>query len=220
MAINAKKLILPLLISLSSVFFLSGCDDDDVEEACVAGKIESCDCENARGVRTCKTDSSGWGDCNCSGSSCGAEISELSSCQGCYCSEEQNTCYANEDCLDLLNCVNDCDEDESCQSECAEQYPEGVDALVSLLDCRDKSCATYTDCESNISDFSTCLECYCDDELAVCNANNDCTDLLHCLNDCEDESCRGACAEQYPDGVSDLLDVLYCRDDYCSDYMD
>ena len=46
-----------------------GDDDDDVTQYCVPGTVQECPCGDGvpDGTQVCLEDSSGWGDCECSG---------------------------------------------------------------------------------------------------------------------------------------------------------
>lgn len=205
-----------------------GCKDEKV--SCVNGKMESCPCPNgANGIQTCKNGQ--WAVCDCTGdgdedtdADCVNSISDFDSCLDCYCGDEMNVCEDNADCQDLLSCLNVCGSDADCQATCASDFPDGVNDLVEVLDCRDTSCTDYmTDagCEADVTDFDSCLSCYCEDYLIECETESDCLDLLYCLGDCAetDTVCQEECIINYADGVDPLINVLDCRDANCSDYL-
>jgi hypothetical protein len=57
------------------------------------------------------------------------------------CCAQLTACVDSSSCVSLLRCLNSCPEnDAACVNRCAAQYADGVDPLLSLLDCRDVSC--------------------------------------------------------------------------------
>ncbi len=69
-------------------------------------------------------------------------------------------------------------------------------------------------------DLIDCVECYCEEEIDICESNPHCLDLDQCIFDCADNECIGDCAYDYPLGVDDFLAILDCRDENCSDYQE
>ena len=70
------------------------------------------------------------------------------------------------------------------------------------------------------------MQTYCADECNACAANDDCLDLIDCLNYCSNAYCQQDCLDMHPSGSNDLLELLgsdssclgiYCSYGECSD---
>ena len=210
-----------LIAMIGIVFFAAASCKDEQANSCIPNQTVVCDCANgARGVQTCTANGNSYSVCQCGpvATSCEDTVEDFNTCLDCYCEDEWNACDGNEECISLLYCLSDC-QDSDCDATCAETYSDGVDDFVAVLDCRDENCTAYQ-CE-DVYNFDTCLMCYCGDFVDTCDYNPDCIDLLYCISECDtsDATCQEACAADYPNGVNDLLNVFYCRDDYCWDYM-
>lgn len=58
------------------------------------------------------------------------------------CEQELNACVAEPDCLPLWNCLIDCPQGGlSCQSDCYDAYPDGIDTLETMFNCTSSACA-------------------------------------------------------------------------------
>lgn len=80
-------------------------------------------------------------------------------------------------------------------------------------DTDNKSCGfteSYPPCQD-------CFNTYCCDEGQQCINNQACTSLLACMADCnaDDSECAALCLSSYPNGYTDLIAVLDCRNDLC-----
>ncbi len=64
----------------------------------------------------------------------------LAACAEQYCPSETEAC--TDPCQNMLDCLNACG-DETCESNCAVTYPDGVQPLTLLLSCMGTNCAEY-----------------------------------------------------------------------------
>ena len=74
-------------------------------------------------------------------------------------------------------------------------------------------------CADDVSDYTSCMDCYCEDEQDACNDNADCVTLEGCVDDCGDDTdCTADCSTASPNGVDDLIALFDCRDADCAEY--
>lgn len=78
-------------------------------------------------------------DANVSASAC--DMGTCQECQQCSmqtaagtCMDEASACAGNQQCIDLINCLNGCT-DQPCVDNCAATYPNGVDPYITLASC-------------------------------------------------------------------------------------
>ena len=74
---------------------------------------------------------------------CSQRVSDLASCRDCFCYDEYRACMDDSDCSVLSVCMNNCEEDESCQNDCISAYMDGYDELVELGYCAMDYCDEY-----------------------------------------------------------------------------
>ena len=234
---------------LLSASLWNSCKDE--EKTCVQGAQQTCSCaDGTTGVRVCTSDGS-YDACRCGGdadagggdadAACADDVDDFDSCMDCLCADEQADCNDNADCVSLTTCVNECGDDEACNTDCSNEYSAGVDDLVAVLDCRDDSCAEYTgadpgpgdtdtsdtdsgddiECADTVVDEGTCMDCYCQDPINECISDDDCGGLISCFAGCADDDvdCINTCYTDYSAG-EDLYDAIYaCDADYCLEYL-
>ena len=83
------------------------------------------------------------------GGSGGCSIqSSDAACDACMhdrCINECVACTSNTECVSLLECINGCGSNSTCQNSCANQYPSGIDDLMAFLGvggCLDTECGS------------------------------------------------------------------------------
>jgi hypothetical protein len=60
------------------------------------------------------------------------------------------------------------------------------------------NCPNAGNCEEDITDYTSCLDCMCPDEMDICKNNTACASLFDCVIDCgSDISCQSACTNQF-----------------------
>lgn len=84
-------------------------------------------------------------DCaaNACNSMCNNSLTALTACEKCLftsCSQQIDTCLANPDCNQLVQCAEACNGDLLCEGDCENQYPNGSDDANNLSDCQMNSC--------------------------------------------------------------------------------
>lgn len=121
-------------------------------------------------------------DCNsCSGEATG---------QGGACSAASQACFNDQQCSNLVQCLNGCNGNQNCINNCANQYPNGINKYNAVIDCICTTgcvseCATEcggtpSDCGLSSSDptCNTCLEGSCCNEAQACANNQTCVNCL------------------------------------------
>lgn len=136
------------------------------------------------------------------------------SCADIYCG-----CTENQTCLDFLSCVNPCNGDPACNSDCLASYADGISDAYLLIDCAGTTC--NGSCDSG-TDIPPCTECAletCEDEMNACFSTPSCLQLYDCLTGCPnlDLACQQACYDTYGDGVGVLQTALECIVVNCPD---
>jgi len=171
------------------------------------------------------------GACAAAGA-CDAAV-DCTTCQNCafdgVCRDELQTCALNTDCIDLANCINACPaNDPMCPTMCVQLSPNGFDDYVNITDCLfcqecTGSCGIdkvaygcQASCDNAMNDCNACFTCVtapgglCADDLAICQANPECTALSTCLNGCMDQACEAMCAQDHVDGIADYNAIIIC----------
>jgi hypothetical protein len=78
-------------------------------------------------------------------SSCKLQNMQLTSdpcdqCIGKSCCTQAQGCDGNAACMAILNCVQQCAGDQTCDQQCAQQHQDGVPALKQVATCMQNSC--------------------------------------------------------------------------------
>lgn len=151
-------------------------------------------------------------------------------CDNCInttCFSSCDACASNQVCLDLLTCIQGCD-DATCENTCRGQYAAGEAAFngfVGDTGCMSVSCADAcggsSGCGLTSSDTAcdTCMTTSCYNECASCSDTPDCLSLLDCLGACTDTTCEDSCINSYPNGYDPLMSLLGtggCLDVLCT----
>ena len=122
-----------------------GCDGQFQDFISCADNIDYC--ADYSGTDPCcdtadSCDLAGNDYCDCSGG-CAWEEDECA-CLVCideHCSTQEEACALSADCVNLIDCIIECGDDDACVEGCASTYSAGVDPLIALLDCRDERCS-------------------------------------------------------------------------------
>ena len=73
---------------------------------------------------------------------------------------------------------------------------------------------------SNNSDTAcdNCIATQCKSEIEQCKANNECVNLVNCIDGCNenDMNCINNCANTYPGGVQPFNTMIQCAENKCS----
>jgi hypothetical protein len=78
-------------------------------------------------------------------SSCnwGQSVPPCTQCLYSDCSTVMNACFADAECIPLLNCLNTCSPQSiQCQSQCYADHQSGIDPLQAVIDCSNTACST------------------------------------------------------------------------------
>ena len=73
---------------------------------------------------------------------------QCDTCLGQSCCAEDQTCGNDQDCMAFISCINGCFNqvdggvDQTCESDCEAQYPNGANELSNLDMCMQNSCAS------------------------------------------------------------------------------
>ncbi len=136
-------------------------------------------------------------------------------------------CQANVNCTALYNCITGCT-DQICENSCHVQHQDGIVDLYAAYDCL--AChpaACSQDCSSicpitaptvvgcNVGDCTTCAnsQCaaaVCATEVATCQANQACVNLVQCYQNCSTPGCFNVCDNLFPAGLTDLNAMVAC----------
>jgi hypothetical protein len=139
-------------------------------------------------------------------------------CDNCInttCFNSCDACASNQACLDLLSCIQGCD-DTTCENTCRGQYAAGeaaFNAFIGETGCMTVSCETAcgsSGCGLTSSDAvcDDCMSTRCFNECASCSNTPDCLTLLDCLGACTDATCENTCIDMYPNGYDPLMNLL------------
>ena len=126
-------------------------------------------------------------------------------------------------CLDLLNCIGECGNDQMCTNQCTMRAsPSATNLLLDLINCMQAN-----QCGSD----QTCIQDQCNTELFACATDQGtqmptpppmttietCMDLNGCLEECPDGDtvCNQNCVSNTPQDALDLFLALdECSDEY------
>jgi hypothetical protein len=158
------------------------------EDQCGNGK-----CESSEDPNNCPEDcGQGGGDdpvVECLQDECGGSFS---------------ACFSDEDCTELVNCLQQC-ESQQCEEQCYQKSSQsGVNMFIELIQCgQENQCfeddggsGEPTDPGSPSDDpVQQCLEEECGSEYQTCLNDDGCTEILVCLEQCEDgdQQCENGC---------------------------
>ena len=119
-------------------------------------------------------------------------------------------------CGEIYECMVSCGSDSTCSDNC---YYDGTSTgqiqLQALFTCLNDYCSTATD-------YQTCAETYCDDEINTCwsggTGSMTCEEAYFCMVDCgSDSDCQSDCFYSASEtGQVELSDMIGCMND-CSD---
>jgi V8-like Glu-specific endopeptidase len=166
------------------------CDNGETAATCpqdCGGTAVTCPngtCDNGETAATCPDD-------------CTATTGDCQTCVDGACGSQLNTCGASQACVDLYNCIGDC-QDQACADACVQQSPDGVTALQALYDCVDQQCAT--ECGGGTGTGTG------DDLWTACGTNGECPtnqtcvqtdDGNHCTLECTDTDGGTGCPDGY-----------------------
>jgi hypothetical protein len=144
------------------------------------------------------------------------------------CTDELSTCALNQDCVDLVACLEPC-MDQQCFDMCGMQFPNGIldyNSYVECLFCQECPTDCGTDpgacpvpCDSNMTQCDTCLACAldpagnCDDEDTICNNDPECSAIFACLNMCQpgDQMCADQCYNDHAAGIPAYNAWILCN---------
>jgi hypothetical protein len=71
---------------------------------------------------------------------------DLETCLNCSCMDESLTCFGNPDCLNLIYCLQMCEEaTDACLNDCIEIYSEGAIDFLAIVTCSDENCSDFYD---------------------------------------------------------------------------
>lgn len=145
----------------------------------------------------------GFGD-ECTGCLSGA-------CPSTYC-----TCYENDECLALIECVNVCSSD-ACQQMCFSAHPDGISDLYLLTDCAATECDSECPGNTTVDPCTKCIFEDCSSEMNTCLGDPECLALYTCLSDCgnNDLICQKGCYAAHGGAVAELQAVLDCSATKC-----
>ena len=112
-------------------------------------------------------------------------------------------CFTDEDCSELVGCLNQCD-GQQCEEKCYQESSQsGVNKLIELIQCgQQHHCFDDNGGPDNPTDTPPtddpvlqCLEEECSGEYGACLNDEACLAILVCLGDCEpgDQQCENGC---------------------------
>jgi hypothetical protein len=135
-------------------------------------------------------------------------------CQSCMetaCCNELANCSTGTACGDLLDCVEACAGDTTCQDGCMQTHSLGLTAAQALLNCDDNNCDT----ECALPGACGTTMSYTSEVLTQCVTDNCCATFDPCFNDPDCNACllnpEGAGC-----GTNTLFnDYLACMDTHC-----
>jgi len=132
-------------------------------------------------------------------------------CPSTYC-----TCYENDECLALIECVDACSSD-ACQQACFSAHPNGISDLYLLTDCAATSCDSECPGNAVVDPCTKCIFEDCSSEMNACLADPECLELYTCLSDCGDVDliCQKGCYAAHGGAVAELQAVLQCSATSC-----
>jgi hypothetical protein len=143
-----------------------------------------------------------------------------------YCAAETFECYSGDNtCLDVTNCLGNCDGDQVCEAVCEYESSPLAQAQFAQLD----ACGLSHNCNDD-----ACLAQFCGDEFTACVGGGSdglsCKLLVTCLIDCHyDEICALSCAPPMsPEAQAEadelgacaelaMCDVFACTAESCAD---
>ena len=135
-------------------------------------------------------------------------------CQDLYCG-----CYANQDCVVLIACLQACAaNDTTCQQKCFAQ-PSAMDHISEaflLGDCSAMPCMAECPGVTSAGACERCLFKQCPTEMNTCLSDADCYAILNCAIKCppNDFNCAFACGNGKPQSAVDkALKVQACSAD-------
>jgi len=155
---------------------------------------------------------------------------EVMSAGGC-CEASYDTCVNDAECVGFATCAGAC-EDDACVQDCANDFPNGVNLYLDVLDCvfgdqtpQDPGacglvCVDDPDsCTDGGTEHASCDDCQttelaaggcCEAQTTACAGNADCVALNTCLQPCADDACVDACFTANPNGVNDFNALAEC----------
>ena len=163
------------------------------EDKCGNGK-----CESTETPDSCPSD--------CVEPGPGGEGDPVVECLQETCGGEFAGCFTDEDCTNLVTCLQQCESDQCAQGCYDKTSQAGLEKFIALVDCGDANACFEQDGgpggpgepgEPGGSDdpVQQCLDENCDDEYEACLNDEGCLGILVCLDDCApgDGQCENGC---------------------------
>jgi hypothetical protein len=129
-------------------------------------------------------------------------------CQATYC-----TCYNDAACTQLAFCFQQCTVgDQSCYQACETGNPDGISDFLLVENCGAGACASQCPGATTLSTCETCLFQSCATAMNACVADAGCHQIVNCIDQCQDDTCRQMC----PNGHSMASQSLAAAVTQCS----
>lgn len=155
------------------------------------------------------------------GAACVSNGTQCGDCAHAQCTDAYCACADNPECVALLNCANQCP-DEQCRTTCGENHKDGISDVFLLNDCAAKNCQTDcpgADTGQPLDACGTCALQKCETEANECFADEDCRAILECLDVCADlpAVCYTTCTTGAPASGKQKVDAFFaCAGTNCS----
>ena len=166
------------------------------------------------GGTSTSTGTGGAGGAGCKGLGDACSDCAATSCNAAYC-----TCYANPACGALVACAQNCAAgDAQCGQACLTANQAGISDALLLGDCANTSCTGSCTGTTKLTPCEACAFTNCPTQMNKCLANEECNQLIQCVQACDpgDSICAGGCALQFGGGTNDAQDVQACVDGACA----
>lgn len=194
------------------------------ENRCVAGCLGDEDCGAERicdtDARQCIAGCNSNADCS-GGKLCRLSIQEcVDPCQSnasCNFNEicgDESMCQLGMPCGILFICLNSCDGDAACETDCQGSAPQDAKNKHQTF----RACYNANDCDNS---GETCIQDNCQSEADVCfDGYWTCDNMLACILNCEDQNCGQICAIYTSNAGRDKYDAMIscAQTQNCSDY--
>lgn len=128
--------------------------------------------------------------------------------------DAKSSCADLECSLGLYNATT-CDESDPCGWVENQYCDDACDTRAERP--LDDTADCVVDCD-NITDGPTCVSCLCEEDYDDCLENDECAELMGCVNQCADDTCSEACRDAHPEGVDDFIAFLECAIENCSEF--
>lgn len=133
------------------------------------------------------------------------------------CADRWCNCKNNPDCIGLIQCANNCNNNPMCEQGCLSTHEPGISDLYLLTDCAATACDAECPGNDQIDPCTVCLLEDCTDEANACLAEPECLALYQCLGECPnlDLMCQQGCYNDHGAGVMTLQPLLMCAQSTC-----